>query len=791
MPIRNVCAAVLIGTFLGCEAGNARSPEVAPAVTSHADLTQRDVAWSFDRPLPGATPHDADLLARLEAEWARRTTNDEPRTRHLEANGSPTFTNRLFLESSPYLRQHAHNPVNWFPWGDEAFALAAALGRPVLLSVGYSTCHWCHVMEEESYEDEEIARFLNEHFVAIKVDREERPDIDAVYMEAVLRIAGRGGWPMNVWLTADREPFYAGTYYPARDGDRGVRAGFLTVLRRLSEAYATRRDEVTDQASRLAAEIRNSLSPAVAGDAVPGPDVLHAAVRHYREGYDRERGGLRGNQKFPSGLPVRFLLRHYRRTHDAESLDMAVTTLRRMAAGGMYDQIGGGFHRYAIDPEWRVPHFEKMLYDNALLVVAYLEAYQVTGDEDLAAVARDILRYLRRDMTSPDGAFYSATDADSVGPDGHREEGRFFTWTPDEMVDTLGRDRAERATAYFGVTVEGNLEGRSVPYLATPLTETADELGLSRDALRVELDESRALLYAARAARPAPLRDEKILTAWNGLAISAFARAALVFGDEEYAAAAATAADFVLDHLRVGGRLRRRFIDGQRSREGYLDDHAFLVAALLDLYEATGAPRWLEDAIAIDGVVEAEYEDGEGGGFFLTADATEDVLVRQKPTVDGAEPSGSSVHTLNLLRLHEFTTDDRYRQRAESALRAHAVILRRMPAAMAEMLSAVDFRSDVPKEIVIVVPEHRSEAEPFLAALRRVYLPNRILTVVRENDAAQARLVPLVEGKVARDGLTTAYVCERGICELPTTDPDEFALQVARIEPLPAGAVSR
>ena len=750
------------------------SPAVQPVVADHGD------------PLPGAPPLEPELAAKLEIKWAERDPDYVPRTRHLRPDGSPRYINRLFLESSPYLLQHAHNPVNWYPWGDEAFEVARRLGRPVVLSVGYSTCHWCHVMEEESFDDEEIARYLNENYVIIKVDREERPDVDAIYMSAVQTLTGRGGWPMTVWLTPEREPFFGGTYFPARDGDRGVRVGFLTLLRQLKEAYDTQPEKVLEASGELAEAIRQNLVPDPAGKGLPGPDVLEAAVAAYRSRYDATYGGLSGAPKFPSSLPVRLLLRYHRRSHDPESLTMAVQTLENMAAGGMYDHVGGGFHRYSTDARWLVPHFEKMLYDNALLTMAYLEGYQVTGREDLARVAREILRYVERDMTSPEGAFYSATDADSPAPDGRREEGWFFTWTPDEMQAVLGEERARIVAAYYGVTRGGNFEGRNILHVEKPLAEVARSLEIPPDKVREVLEESKELLYAARAQRPPPLRDDKILTAWNGLMIGAHAQAALVLGDERYAQRAAKAADFLLTRRREDGRLLRSYKDGQARHNGYLDDYAFLIAGLLDLYEATSETRWLEEALALDTVLEKLYEDRQHGGYFMTSDDHESLLAREKPAYDGAEPSGNSIQALNLMRLHEFTTEDRYRQRAERTLQAFGARLSQSPMALSEMLLAADFQFDVPKELVIVTPNSREEAEPLLAKLRSTFVPNRVLTIAAEGDdlADQSRLVPLLEGKVTRGGKATAYVCERRVCKLPTSDPEVFAQQIRKVEPL-------
>ena len=742
--------------------------------------------WTFETP-PGAAAFETPLRDALVAAWAARPDDYAPRTRHLCDDGSPRYINRLFLESSPYLRQHAHNPLNWHPWGDEAFELARALWRPILLSIGYSTCHWCHVMEEESFDDKEIAQYLNENYVVIKVDREMRPDLDAIYMSAVrLFLQGGGGWPMTVWLTPDGEPFSGATYLPARDGDRGAAVGFLTIAQRLKEAYDEQPDQIAAVSAEVAARVRDMLAPGAGRDGLPTAQSLHATAAYYRAGFDETHGGLEGQRKFPSSLSVRMLLRYHRRTGDVESLAMATRTLEAMAAGGIHDQVGGGFHRYSTDPQWLVPHFEQMLYDNALLVPAYLEAYQVTGREEFADVARDILRYVERDMTAPDGAFYSATDADSRGPDGEREEGLFFSWTPDEIAAVLDEKQAGAVVAYFGVTDDGNFEGRTILHTPRPLPDVAAELGLPDASLRRTVDVAREQLYAARSTRPRPLRDDKILTAWNGLMISALAQASLVLDEPVHAERAARAADYVLRTLRRDDRLLRAALAGVARQTGYLDDYAFLIAGLLDLYETDGDLRWLEEARTLDAVLERDYEDTSGGGFFRTAADQASLLTREKPTFDAAEPSGNSVAVHNLLRLHELTTDDRYRVRAERAFEAFGAMLADNPAAVSEMLLAVDYHLDAPKELVMVVPAGRADAAPFLAELRTRFLPNRILTIVVEGEELErhVRLIPLLDGKTVRDGRATAYVCENRICDLPTTDPAVFATQIATVRPL-------
>ncbi|WP_242342348.1 thioredoxin domain-containing protein [Anaeromyxobacter terrae] len=717
--------------------------------------------------LPGADPFSEALARRLSDAVRAKGDGYVPRTHHLDAQGRPRFTNRLILEKSPYLLQHAHNPVSWRPWGEEAFEDARRTGRPVFLSVGYSTCHWCHVMEGESFEDEEIARVLNERYVPIKVDREERPDVDGLYMTAVQLLTGSGGWPMSVWLTPEREPFFGGTYFPARDGDRGAGRGFLSLLGEIAELYARDAGRVKAATSSLVDAVRAALAPhgAPAPDA-PGPEVLEAAFRGFREAFDPANGGLRRAPKFPSSLPVRFLLRYHRRARDPEALRMATLTLEKMAAGGLHDQVGGGFHRYSTDTAWLVPHFEKMLYDNALLAVAYAEAFQVTGRRDFARVVRQTLDYLGREMTSPEGALYSATDADSEG-----EEGRFFVWSAAELRERLGAD-AERFMRFHGATEQGNFEGRNILHVPAPDEDAWEALAPQR-----------AALYAAREARPRPLRDEKILAGWNGLAVSALAFGGRVLGEERYVSAAARAAEFVLGRMVVDGRLRRAWLDGAAGVPAFLDDHAFLAQGLLDLYEATFDPRWLEAAVALSERLEALFGDPEGGAWFGSAADHERLLAREKPTHDGAEPSGASVALVNALRLSAFTTDDRWRVRAERALRHYARALEEHPASFTELLLAVDFATDVAREVVLVWPEGESAPEPFLSVLRRSFLPNRAIAGAAEGAAIDrlGRVAPVAAEKVALGGRPTAYVCERGQCRLPAIAPEKLASQIAPV----------
>lgn len=733
--------------------------------------------------LPGIGYFSEELLEQFKLKRKEKGSDYQPRTKHFDSKGKAKYTNRLFLESSPYLLQHAHNPVNWYPWGDEAFEMARKFNRPVLLSVGYSTCHWCHVMEEESFEDEEIAKVMNENYIAIKVDREERPDVDAIYMSAVRALTGGGGWPMTVWLTPERKPYYGGTYFPARDGNRGARVGFLTLLRKLKEAYDEQPTKVVESSEALTEAIGKMLKP-LEGGALPTPEILHRAFDYYQGRFDEKYGGVSGAPKFPSSLPARFLLRYYHRTGNERALHAATFSLQKMGGGGMYDQVGGGFHRYSTDERWLVPHFEKMLYDNALLVLTYLEAYQVTKDPQFKRIVEEILKYVKLDMTSSEGAFYSATDADSLTPGGHREEGYFFTWKPKEIDKVLDDISAKLIKEYYNVTEAGNFEGRTILHISKPLKNVAKKLDLSEIDARNKLDEAREQLYKERNQRPAPIRDEKILTSWNGLMISALAKAGLILNEKKYIEAAKKSGHFILKNLYKDGRLLRRAKDGHAGLNAYLDDYAFMIAALLDLYEATSELSWLQTAVELDKTLQTFYEDKENGGFFMTSHDHEDLLAREKPSYDVAEPSGNSMALLNLARLHELTTDDSYRVRLEKGFKPFATILEKRPAALSEMLLAVDFYLDQAKEIIIVRPKGQSlQTESLLTVFRNQYLPNRVLAVLEDGEllSKHGKIVPLVKGKKPVQGKPTAYVCEKGICELPTNDAKIFEQQISEV----------
>ena len=704
-------------------------------------------------PLPGAPPRPADLDRRLAEAAARRGPGDPPRTHHLRG-AQPRFTNRLVLERSPYLRQHAHNPVDWRPWGAEAFAEAAARGVPVFLSVGYSTCHWCHVMEGESFEDEAIAGLLNARYVPIKVDREERPDVDQLYMTAVQLLTGHGGWPMSVWLTPDGQPFFGGTYFPPRDHARGGMRGFLPILEEISAVYGGEPERVAQATASLTAAVRAALAPrGVPGQALPGLAVVDAAVQSWLRQLDPVHGGVRGAPKFPSSMPVRLLLRHHRRTGDPRSLDAAVRTLDGMAGGGIHDQLGGGFHRYSTDERWLVPHFEKMLYDNALLTLAYAEGWQVTGSERFARVARDTAEMVLRDFSAPDGGFASASDADSEG-----EEGRCFAWTEEEIRRLLGGEAA-RFCRFHGVTAGGNWDGVNV--LHVPRADEAEWAALAG---------ARRTLLEARRRRVQPLRDDKVLAGWNGLMIEGLAFAGRVLDEPRWVGAAARAAGFVLDHLVVDGRLRRGWLGGPSATLAFLDDHAFLAAGLLELFAATAEPRWLASAVTLAEAIERHFGDPERGGWYQSADDHERLLVREKPAHDGAEPAGSSVAVQALLRLAAFTGDGRWREAAERALRHDGPALEAAPTSRSELLLGVELAHAPSREVVLTWPDQAARPEAMLAVLRRMAPGAAIVCGPASAVARAAQASPLAAGRGPLDGRATAWVCERMACRLPLFD---------------------
>jgi uncharacterized protein len=762
--------------------GNACTPTSSPQ--SMASASSR----------PSANPNQllyggAPLKQRLQQALAAKGPTYKARTKHKDAKGQPLYTNRLILETSPYLGQHAHNPVNWFPWGEEAFEVAKKLGRPVFLSVGYSTCHWCHVMEEESFEDLEIARYLNENYVCIKLDREERPDVDAVYMRSVQLLTGRGGWPMSVWLTHEREPFFGGTYFPPRDGARGTRRGFLTLLREHKKSFSQDAAAVVERAKKMAYRIKMGMRPAAASG-LPGATTVARAVSIAKRRYDPIFGGASGRPKFPSSFPTRLLLRDARRNNDKESKKMALHTLRMMSRGGMYDHVGGGFHRYSVDSRWLVPHFEKMLYDNALLSVAYLEGFLSSGDADMARVARETLDYVMREMQSPEGGYYSATDADSLNSAGHREEGYYFTWTPAELRGELGEAASKIVATYYDVSPSGNFEGRNILNTPRNRDEVAKELNIDRNKLDSTIEEARVKLRKARNLRPKPIRDDKVQVSWNGLMVTAMAYGGRILGDARYLRSAERAANFLLGKLVVAGRLHHSYKDGKTTTKAFAEDHAFLAAGLIGLFESTQNIKWLNEAIGLMNELEKHHAHHPSGGYFRSANDAEKLLAREMEKYDGAVPASSSIALMVQLRLSLLTTDDVWRQRSEATLRAFAQDLERRPFALDEMMLGLDFFSDTSKEIFIARPkedEDKAHTASMLNVLRQNFIPNHVFAMATENatTSATAARVPWTKGKPARAGKATAYVCERGACDLPTTDPKKFAAQLKQSSPYP------
>ena len=726
--------------------------------------------------------------------------------------------NRLARERSPYLLQHAENPVDWFPWGDEAFAKARAEDKPIFLSVGYSTCHWCHVMEHESFEQDAIAQVLNEHFVSIKVDREERPDVDRVYMTFVQATTGSGGWPMSVWLTPDLKPFYGGTYFPP--SSKWGRPGFVDILQEIARVWKADHAKVVESAEALTERLREVEHAATPVWTVPGADALAKSVRQFKDAYDSRHGGFGDAPKFPRPSELLFLLREHARTVDTEARDMALRTLRAMALGGMRDHIGGGFHRYSVDANWRVPHFEKMLYDQAQIVVALLEAAQVAGDPFYAEVAEDTLLYVRREMTDPGGGFYSAEDADSVPPEAvagqerqegqdtqegqeprareeRKAEGAFYLWREEEIDALLGDDAAVLKLR-FGIEPAGNAAvdpqqefvGKNLLYVARSIDDIAKQTGRSNDQVVEALHRARLEMFDARLARPRPHRDDKILTAWNGLMIGAFARMARVlrgFGGEGRAAgepyldSARRAAAFIRERMwnASTGALLRRYRDGAAEIDGYAEDYAYLINGLLELFQADPQPMWFEWAIALQRTQDALFWDEQSGGWFSTTGRDPSVLLRMKEDYDGAEPTASSVSVTNLLVLSHLVSDAKWEERIERTLRLFGTRLEQMGRGVPMMGAALSTYIAGVQQIVLV--EDVAGGDDSLdRTLAFAYLPFAIqLRVAGASQRALAGSLPFLAAMQPVDGRTTAYVCRNFTCRQPVTSVDALQQELA------------
>ena len=662
--------------------------------------------------------------------------------------------NHLAGEISPYLLQHAHNPVDWYPWNPEALDKARRENKPIFLSIGYSSCHWCHVMERESFEDPAIADVLNKYFVCIKVDREERPDLDEIYMTAVQMMTGSGGWPMSVFLTPDLKPFFAGTYYPPED--RYGRIGFKNLLLKLIEVWNTERTKVLENADDVARAVRKVAAASVRGDLTS--NILLQAIAALSSEFDATWGGFGGAPKFPPAGAIAFLLRQYTHHNDARLLKMATVTLDRMASGGMYDQIGGGFHRYSTDEQWRVPHFEKMLYDNALLAGEYLEAFQVAANPLYRRIAMETLDYVLRDMSNSTGGFYSSEDADSEGV-----EGRFYLWTEKEILNALGENDGRSFCGYYGVTPEGNFEARNILHLKA-LPPEADESRLAP---------MRGKLLEARSRRVRPARDDKILASWNGLMISAFARGYRVLGDERYRQAAEKAAIFILTNMMSRGQLLRSSRGGYSKHPGYLDDYAFMADALVDLYEVTGEFKWLDAADRLVRKMIERFQD-RNGGFYFTETAHVNLLARMKNLNDSAEPSGNAVAARVLMRLGRLLDRDSYRRDAEGVMEAAAAGMRDMPRTHLFILCALDFQLNPGPEIVVAGRKDKSDTRSLWGAVSGRFLPNSVMAVTDPTDPSEtesARGIPLLADKTLIDGKAAIYVCKNYACRRPLTNP--------------------
>jgi uncharacterized protein YyaL (SSP411 family) len=718
-------------------------------------------------------------------------------------------SNRLAREKSPYLLQHAHNPVDWFPWGAEAFAKARAEDKPIFLSVGYSTCHWCHVMEHESFESAAIAAFLNEHFVSIKVDREERPDVDQVYMTFIQATSGHGGWPMSVWLTPELRPFTGGTYFPPTDVPG--RPGFITVLRRIAELWKSDRKQIEEKAHSLLSALREAEMEVVK----PGPGVgewdtaetMRLGLSQYTRMFDTREGGFGGAPKFPRPVNLQFLLHLAAKKgsspQDADAArGMALYTLRKMAAGGMHDHLGGGFHRYSVDAEWHVPHFEKMLYDQAQLAQAYLTAHQISGDAVFARVARNILQYVTHDLTNPAGGFFSAEDADSLPRKGasRKSEGAFYIWTHDEIREVLGDDRVGEFCGTFGVEPNGNipdgsdphheLEGANVLIQRLTLTEAAARFQRPLQNMEHRLNDDRSVLLARRGLRPRPHLDDKILTAWNGLMIGAFARAAQVLGDESCLNAAQRAADFLKQNLfdTASGELLRSYREGPSNIRGFAADYAFLISGLLDLYETDFDLGWLRWARQLQDTLDLHFWDQERGGYFSTSDRDPEILLRLKEDYDGAESTPNSVAVANLWRFGHIYHNEVLLDHARHAVRALSSRLEAQPFAMPLLLVGASLLEMPPIHLILHSPHpgHPGLA-PLLAEARRRYLPQMIVIQIADT-ASRDYFAPrhaVIENLPAKAAEPTAYLCENFACRLPVTQPEELRKIISQVEGQP------
>jgi uncharacterized protein len=674
-------------------------------------------------------------------------------------------TNHLVHETSPYLLQHAHNPVDWYPWGDEAFQKAKSENRPILLSIGYSACHWCHVMERESFEDEEIAALMNELFVNIKVDREERPDLDEIYMNAVQMLTGRGGWPMTVFLTPEGKPFYGGTYFPPEDR-YGV-PGFPKILQGVANAYREKPQDVERSVEQILTALQR-MSLSTESQQPFSPEIIAQSAEQLAQAYDPDHGGLGKAPKFPNVGVYELFLRHYHHSKANRFLDMVTHTLTKMARGGIYDHLGGGFHRYSVDEKWLVPHFEKMLYDNAQLVRIYAQAYCVTGEPLFKQVVDETMTYLTREMLHTEGGFYSTQDADSEGA-----EGKFFAWTEAEITPILGEEASEIFCRIYDVSEAGNFEEKNILHPILTLEQASKFFRRDPKAIESLVSDAKVKLFQEREKRIKPFRDEKILTSWNGLMLSGLAEAIKISRHPAYLESANRTVDFIFTKMFRDGRLLHTYKDGTGKILGYLDDHAFLAAGLLDLFEATLNRAHLDRALKLAEIMLDEFWDQAAAGFFYTGRSHERLIARSKPIFDGSIPSGNSVATQVLLRLYHYTGKEDYLKRAERILRAYCNAMENQPFGFAHMLAALDFYLEKPKEVVLVGDKKDPETAELLAKIHSLYVPNMTLQLANPEDSLE-KISSLLAGKKQLEGQPTVYVCHNFTCSRPVVEWDEL-----------------
>ena len=674
-------------------------------------------------------------------------------------------TNRLIHETSPYLLQHAHNPVDWYPWSDEAFAKAKQEDKPVLLSIGYSACHWCHVMERESFENEQIAQLMNALFINIKVDREERPDLDEIYMNAVQMLTGRGGWPMTMFLTPDRQPFYGGTYFPPED--RHGMPGFPRILRGVAQAYRDKPDDIQKSVEQILSALKR-MSHSEDHEHAFTPEAIGKAAEQIASAYDAENGGLGQAPKFPNPGVYELFLRQHHHTRAERFLDMVTQTVTRMALGGIYDHLGGGFHRYSVDEKWLVPHFEKMLYDNAQLVRTLALLYRATGKEFFKGVMEETLDYLIREMLHSEGGFYSTQDADSEG-----EEGKFFVWSRIEVDQILGEEDGEIFCRIYDVTASGNFEGKNILHPILTVAQAAGLFKKTPDQIETIITQAKQKLFAARETREKPFRDEKIITSWNGLMLSGLAEALKISAKPSFLPAANRTIQLIFTKMFSDGLLLHTYKDGKAKQLGFLDDYAFLAVGLLDFYEATLDRSALDRALELTQVMVREFWDPSEGGFFYTGNSHEQLISRAKSVFDASVPSGSAKATELLLRLYHFTGKEDFLGKAETVLRSYSHVMESQPFGFAHMLCALDFYLRKPKDIVLVGKPDDPRISELLAIINSIYLPDITLQLVTP-DQPLDKVSPVLAGKTQINDTATAYVCHNYTCSAPVTQPEEF-----------------